>query len=361
MHYKKPLILAGHGVRVSGSYEGFHQWISKLNIPVITTQMASDLMPWDHPLYVGHPGVKGDRAGNLAVQNCDALFIIGCSMHPSTTGYNADQFAPNAEKMHLSLPSDWPVFYHEMSENWLKQCQTWKETLMVRDEPHDRTGGVLNYYDVIEGLSQACLGDETIVVDSGLSYYLTGQAFRIKKGQRFIAPGALAQMGYALPATTGACFGAPGRTVIGIVGDGGFQLNVHELAVISHHQLNAKILVINNDGYACIRNTQKNYFDSFYSGTDRQTGVMLPDVQKISQAYEIPYMVETLASGLQETLRTFLVHPGPVILEIYTTRNQEFMPVVKSFRLPNGEMASGALESMYPPLDQGHDPSHNLT
>lgn len=340
----KPLILAGHGVRASGNFDRFHEWIERVQWPVVTTNLATDLMPWDHPLYVGHPGIKGDRAGNLAVQNCTQLFILGCSQHSTTTGYNKEEFAPKAYKQVM----DWSFPHLVMTQDlhWLERCQEWKKTLMVRDEPHDRSQ--LNYYDVIEALSQACTGEETIVTDSGMSYYITGQAWRTKKGQRLILPGALAQMGYCLPAVTGACFGAPGRTVIGIVGDGGFQTNIHELGVIALHKLNAKILVMNNGGYACIRNTQRNYFEKPYSGTDRESGVGYPETEAIARAYGIPYRSCYSDLLLETVLQDFMGFGGPVILEVFTHTEQEFMPVVKSYRQADGTMSSGKLEEMWP-------------
>ncbi len=341
----RPLVLAGHGVRAAGKVEEFHSWIERVRWPVVTTQLASDLMPWDHPLYVGHPGIKGDRAGNLAVQNCTQLYIIGCSLHPSTTGYNTDDFAPKAYKG--TLDWDFPFLAMTMDLHWHERCRKWKETLMVRDEPHDRSDG-LNYYDLIEALSQVTPGEATIVTDSGMSYYITGQAWRTKSGQRLISPGALAQMGYALPGVTGACFGAHGRLVVGIVGDGGFQTNIHELGVIAHHGLNAKIVVVNNNGYACIRNTQKNYFEKPYSGTDAESGVSFPKTEAVCDSYGIPYR-NTDSSELSEMIGWLMGSDGPALLEVFTTPNQEFMPVVKSYRLPDGTMASGKLEDMYPP------------
>lgn len=354
MSCRKPLILAGHGVRVSGLYEPFRQWIDTANIPVVTTQLASDLMPWDHPLYVGHPGIKGDRAGNLAIQNCDLLFVVGSSLHPSTTGYNLGEFAPHAERVILNLDQPFPGLVSTDSEAWLKQCQIWKKTLMVRDEPHDRSQ--LNYYDVIEALSVAAPAESTIVADAGMAYYITGQAWRTKKGQRLIFPGSLAQMGYTLPAVTGVCMAVPRRVVIGITGDGSFQTNIHELAVIALHKLNAKLLVVNNGGYACIRNTQMNYFDGHLSGTDESNGVFITKTRRLCEAYGLSCFSPRNPNNLMEFFIDFLDRKGPLVGEVFTNPNQEFMPVVKSYRQPDGTMTSGKLEEMWPPKDVPQGP-----
>lgn len=384
---KRPLIFAGHGVRASQSVEAFRQLATALNIPVATTQLAADLLEFDYPLFVGRPGVKGDRAGNFAVQTADLIITVGCSLHSMTTGYELDQFAPKAYKIQVEIDpmvlkrenvgvqkkisASVQSFIATMNValekkgisastgktlvnigHWHEHCQMWKRELMVRNEPHPREPGGLSYYDAIEGLSEACQGGETIVADAGCAFYITGQAFRTKKDQRLIFCGALAQMGYTLPATTGACLADPNRTVIGVTGDGSLLTNLHEIGVIAHHNLNAKILIINNDGYSCIRNTQRNYFGAFYSGTDTKSGVGYPDMPLLAKAYGLPYMSARTPEDMKTMLTTALAQKGPAILEIFTIRDQEFMPTVSSVRLENGKMQSKPLHEMYPFMNE---------
>ncbi len=375
---KRPLIFAGHGIRCAKAVDGFVQLVESLGIPVITTQMASDLIPHDHPLYVGHLGVKGDRAGNFSIQTADAVLIMGSSVRAQTTGYELADFAPTARKIHVDpeaavlestkvgiqtkIRSCVGAFIRQCTEivreqgcrfegpEWVARTRHWKETFPIAKEAHVRAEGGLNYYDVIEGLSEACQGAETIIADAGCAFFITGQAFRSQRGQRVIFSGALAQMGYTLPAVTGACFGAPGRIIVGVTGDGSLQTNIHELGVIAHHRLNAKILVINNHGYSCISNTQKNYFGGHYSGTTTASGLSFPDLPKICEAYGIPRLATAKRDELAGVLERFLAHDGPVLCEVFTGVEQEFVPCVTSVRLDNGKMQSKPLHEMYPLL-----------
>ncbi len=376
---ERPLILGGHGIRCAKETERFVRLADKLGVPVITTQMACDLIPYDHPLYIGHPGGKGDRAGNFSIQSADVILFIGCSLRSQTTGYELDRFAPTAKKIHVDpeaavlastrlgietqIRSCVGSFLRTLEEvvddrgeskgqftgqAWLERTQGWKQKHPVALEAHQREEGGLNYYDVIEGISVACQGAETIIADAGCAFFISGQAFRSKKGQRVIFPGALAQMGYTLPAVTGACFADPKRLVVGITGDGSLQTNIHELGVIMRNQLNAKILVISNHGYSCIRNTQKNYFGAYYSGTDVETGVGFPDLPKLCAAYGMPHLACTKRDELDGVLKQFLACEGPVLCEVFTGFDQEFVPCVTSVRLENGKMQSKPLDEMYP-------------
>lgn len=378
---QRPLIYAGHGIRCAKAVDHFVSLLEKLGIPVVTTQMASDLIPYDHPLYIGHLGVKGDRAGNFSIQTADVVLIIGSSVRAQTTGYELDRFAPAAHKIHVdpegavlestkvgiqtrlkSCVGHFIRTCHEVvaargaaasrftGSAWLARTQRWKKVYRVATERHRRAEGGLNYYDVIEALSVACPGGETIIADAGCAFFITGQAFRSKPGQRLIFSGALAQMGYTLPAVTGACFGAPGRTIIGVTGDGSLQTNIHEMAVIAHHRLNAKILVINNQGYSCISNTQKNYFGGHYSGTSTQSGVGFPDLPKLCAAYGLAFLSTSRRDELDRLLQRFLAWDGPVFCEVITCAEQDFIPSVSSVRLENGKMESKPLHEMSPLL-----------
>ncbi|MBI2514255.1 MAG: thiamine pyrophosphate-binding protein [Opitutae bacterium] len=375
---QRPLIFAGHGIRCAKEAAGFLRLVEKLGIPVVTTPMAADLIPHDHPLYIGHPGVKGDRAGNFSIQTADVVLIVGSSVRAQMTGYELADFAPAARKIHVD--PDQPVldstrvgiqtkirscvgaFIRAANEiattrdlrfggaAWTARTQRWKKTYPVAAEAHRRGDDDLNYYDVIDQLSDACRGEETIIADAGCAFFITGQAFRSKPGQRLIFSGALAQMGYTLPAVTGACLGAPGRTIVGITGDGSLQTNIHELGVIVHHKLNAKILVINNHGYSCIANTQRNYFGGHYSGTTVKSGLSFPDLPKLCAAYGLPHLTTAKRSELSGLMQRFLAHEGPVLCEVFTGEQQDFVPCVTSVRLEDGRMQSKPLHEMYPLL-----------
>lgn len=371
---KKPLILAGHGVRCANQVAEFREMIGKLQIPVVTTQLARDLIPYHHPLYIGSPGIKGDRAGGLAVQNCDFLLILGCSLHPSTTGYEVQKFAPKSFKIHVDLDglvhakvSRTDFIQHKIvmgvsdfikglsglemkyEFDWRVQLKHWKSRFDMTGEPGRNTDSYgIDYYDVIDVLNEITEGNETIIADAGSAFYITGQAWRKKGTQRVILPGGLAQMGYTTGAMIGACFADPDHRVIGLTGDGSVHTNIHDLAVFNEHNLNAKLIVFNNLGYACIRNTQDSYFKGFYSGVDSTTGVSFPNYEMLSEAYRIDYFDCARKEDLKGTLKKVLGSVGPVFCEIFSNRDQQIIPRVQSQTAPDGTMVSTGLDEMFP-------------
>jgi acetolactate synthase-1/2/3 large subunit len=377
---KRPMILAGHGIRCAKSVDQFLRVLQSLNVPTATSQLGKDVFHYEHDLFVGHPGVKGDRPGGLIVQSADLILTLGCSLHSMTTGYELDQFAPQARKIqvdldemvlkregvgvHQKIQASVQTFLTRMEAclekrlekgqkwvetgSWHERCRIWKRELAVHREPHKHPNGELNYYDVIDSLSDLAQGGETIVADAGSAFYITGQAFRAKKGQRFILCGALAQMGYTTSAVIGASVAAPQQTVIGITGDGSLQTNIHDFAVFKHHQLNIKMIVVNNRGYVSIRNTQNNYFNGLLAGTDTKSGLSFPDLGKLCDAYGLKYLYADNAKSMKEVLQEALSTPGPVVCEIMTAYEQEIVPSVTSVRLENGKMQSKPLSDMYP-------------
>jgi acetolactate synthase I/II/III large subunit len=375
---QRPLLVAGHGLRCAQATAGFVKLAEQLQIPVVTTQMAADLIPHNHPLYVGHLGVKGDRAGNFAVQSADLILFIGTSLRAQTTGYELSDFAPRAHKIHvdpeqavldstrfgvnLKLRADVGLFVAALAEYvtgsqtppvapvWHARTQHWKLNYALAREDHSAATGILSYYQVIHALAVACPPETTVVADAGCAFYITGQAFQSKPSQRLIFCGALAQMGYTLPAVTGACAAAPGRTIVGVTGDGSLMTNLHELSVIVHNQLNAKILVINNGGYSCIRNTQIGYFGAPVFGTDPASGVGFPDLSQLCSAHRLPYMTERDPVRLDQALARFLSTPGPILFEVHTQAEQAFVPTVASVRLDSGRLQSKPLHDMTPLL-----------
>jgi acetolactate synthase-1/2/3 large subunit len=372
---RRPLILAGHGVRCSESVEPFRALIEHLQIPAVTTPLAADLLPYDHPLYVGHPGMKGDRPGNFAIQMADVLLVIGSSLHVTTTGYELKEFAPNCYKIFvdpdekvlqreevgvdLKIQSDIKPFILALTEAagagpgksnaaWISHCQKLKRELSPMKEPHGFRKDSLNYYDLIDQLSERLDGTETITADAGSAFYVVGQAFRTKGQQRVIVSGALGTMGFAVPAATGCSIAAPKLNTICVTGDGSLQTNIHELATIHHNQLNVKMFIVNNDGYVSIRNTQNNFFAGHLAGTSQSSGVSFPDLRKIADAYSIPYFSARTPAELKVAMNETLATKGPAICEVFTPPQQEILPTVSSMRLPDGSMRSKPIHDMYP-------------
>ncbi len=375
---KRPLLLAGHGVRCAWQGEKFVELVELLGIPVVTSFLAKDLLPYNHPLFTGHPGARGDRAGNYSVQTADLILTMGCSLHNQTTGYELDQFAPGAVKIQIELDPAirqrenvgvqeklaWdlrdciPALVSALRErpkpqapvDWIERCQAWKATYPVKKEPHTRTGpdGLVNLYDLTELLSQLLPSNAVLMTDAGQPHPVLSHAFRLTEGQRYITSGSLAEMGFAIPGAIGAAVAAPDRPVFVVSGDGSFQTNIQELQTLVHYGFDIRIFVINNGGYLSIRNTQKNFFQGFYVGSTPESGVSLPDVSKICTAYGITYIRCNNNSELQAAVEQVIATRGPVICEVMCQTDQRVMPAVPSFKLPDGSMRSKALHEIAP-------------
>lgn len=374
---KRPLILSGAGVRAAGAVTTFRRVVDRLDVPVVTSQLGKDALYYDHPLFVGHSGPKGDRAGNFAVQTADVILSIGCSLHSQTTGWENDLFATEALKIQVDL--DEAVLRREKlnvglkvkagvaefleaidplidgglgTSAWRQRCLGWKKKFAVHLEPHDRSAEGINYYDFVEALSRALKGDEFVVTDAGSGFYVMGQGFRIKPGQRFISSGSLGAMGFALPAANGAAAAPMPGTTVCVTGDGSLMTNVHDLAVTSRYNLNVKLFVVNNDGYMSIRNTQREFFGGLLVGTDPASGVFIPEIEALVKSYRLPYLRCDSAEDLEDVISRALAMDGPVVVEVKALRDQRIIPSVTSVRLADGRMQSKPLHDMFPYLPE---------
>lgn len=376
-HAKRPLIFAGHGVRLSGAARAFSQWVESLGIPVVTTWNALDLLPDAHPLNVGRPGVVALRAPNFAIQNCDFLLSIGCRLDNILTAYNPRGFAPDALKIVVDVDaheiaklemdiaetvvSDAHDFILALQEkplppnpawpDWVARCQDWKRRYPLNDGRPLPTHGPISHVQLMDALSEA-IPPHTLVStgSSGLAVEAFYTIFRNKPGQRVFLTSGLGAMGYGLPAAIGACFANGQQPMVCVESDGSLQLNIQELATLRAFDLPICLIVMNNGGYASIRNTQRNYFSGRYVGTGPEAGLFFPPLEMLARAYELGYhrvaSVERLAGALKEAL----ADTGPRILEVCLIPDESLSPKVAAIPQPDGGMLSMPLEDMSPLL-----------
>lgn len=370
---ERPCILVGAGIRLSGSIEEFLNLINLLNIPVMTSRLGMDLIGHDHPLFVGRPGTYGDRASNFCIQNSDLLLNIGCRLAIGLVSYDYTEFAKNAKKIivdidpeELKKPSvvpDLPILadakefiieltrqlgeYRFDNPRWLLKTQSWKKKYPV-DLPEYRNeiNGINSYHFYLE-LSKKAPSNGIFLLDTGSCFHAYAQAFQVKKGQRHIITGGLSTMGY-MPGAIGVAAANPGRNVYCITGDGSFQMNIQELQTITHHSFPIKLLVLNNNGYLLIRLTQNNFQNGRHIGTDKDTGVSFPDLKRIADAYNIPYMLIANITELNSKLDEIFNKDGPMICEIISPPNQILIPRVASKQMEDGSMVSMPYDDMYP-------------
>lgn len=373
---KRPVIMAGSGIRYSGAYSEFIELVSRLNIPVVTPWNAHDNIWDEHPLYAGRPGNMGERAGNFVVQNSDLLLSIGCRLSIRQVSYNWDAFAREAykimvdiDKLELIKPTlniDMPIHADagdfirsllnvlsgdtlEPKQEWLEWCRDKRARYpVVLPEFYEKKSPV-NPYCFMDKLFHALPENQVTVCGNGTACVVTFQAAYIKKGQRLFHNSGCASMGYGVPAAIGACIAQGRQKTICIDGDGSFQMNLQELATIAYNKLPVIIFLLNNDGYHSIRQTQTNYFGKPLVGVDEQSGIGFPDTSKIAAAYGIEfcrtYSLDTLEGAIN---RAISYEGGPFICEVMLDPEQFFTPKLSSRKLPNGTMVSAPLEDMAP-------------
>ncbi|HJT87180.1 MAG TPA: thiamine pyrophosphate-binding protein [Bryobacteraceae bacterium] len=374
----RPVLLAGTGVRAAGALEEFREAVRLLGIPV-TTAWTHDLIASDDPLFCGRPGTIGERAGNFAVQNSDALLVLGSRLNIRQVSYNWRSFARQSFRMQVDIDAaelvkptirpdlpircDLKVFLEEMlrqlrmmeyggsrHNGWLAWCSERRERYPVV-QPKHRAPGPLNPYHFVEQLF-ARLGEEDVVVcGNAAACIVPFQAARLKAGQRLISNSGSASMGYDLPAAIGAAVAREGKRVVCLAGDGSIQFNIQELQTLAHHQLPVKIFVLNNGGYLSIRQTQSNFFGNLV-GESPASGISFPDMARVACAYGIPSTRLTGGADLSLIDRV-LEEPGPALCDVRLDPAQEFEPRLKSRQLPDGRLMSPDLEDMYPFLDPG--------
>ncbi|MBN1788065.1 MAG: thiamine pyrophosphate-binding protein [Sedimentisphaerales bacterium] len=376
---KRPMILAGYGIRLGGATEEFKTFIRKTQIPFLSTWNASDILPTDDKLYMGRSGIAGQRGANLAVQNCDLLISIGSHLSIPMTGTNYGAFAREAKivmvdidrvelenetvKVHLPIRLDVKVFLEKMMLKWNehkpKQIAMWHDkcskykTYNAPPAEWREQKEFVNPYIFLDTLSDELAGDEVICIDGGGTVlYMSFQGMKIKAGQRLIVSAGIGAMGSAIPESIGACFANDCKRTICLNGDGSMQFNIQELQTILHHNLPIKIFVFNNDGYLAIRHTQDGFLESRYAGSDAKGGLSLPDFKKIASAYGIKSVQINTHQEIKEKLKTVLEDTGPVVCEIMVSNTQQLIPHMGFTQRSDGTYAAKPLEDMEPLLSR---------
>lgn len=371
---KRPIIVAGQGIRLAGAIPAFRKFIEENRIPVVASRLGIDMLPSEHPLFIGRIGNKGDRAGNFAVQNADLVLVIGSRLSVSSTGHEYQTFAreatmviididpvehrKNTVRVDLFINADAGRFLDSIkvsnppdSNCWEQKCLEWKNRWPVCLPAYAESKEV-NLYYFVDCLTRKMKPDAVVVSDAGSAFYVVSQGGQFNKDQRYVTSGGQADMGYSLPAAVGVSVGRGKGEVLAVTGDGSFQMNIQELQTVVHNRLPVKLFVWNNDGYLSIRASQSKFFEGRFIGTDSSSGVSFPDTAKIANAYGIKYFRVNESSELLAVLDQVLAYDGPAICEVICIRDQEIVPTVSSRKKSDGTMVSLPLEDMYPFLDR---------
>lgn len=376
---KRPVIVAGHGIRISQTTEIFQKLLGKINIPFVTTFNGFDIAASDNPLYMGRIGTIGQRAGNFTLQNADLVLFLGTRNNIRQISYNWEMFARKAKKIivdidkaelnkptikadiavHADLKKFIPLLHEKIGaekiikKDWVQWCEVRKNKYDPAKNPeYKKSLGAINPYNFIQILTRSAKEGSVMVAGNGTACVALFQAGIVKKDQRIFWNSGDASMGYDLPAAIGACIAADKKDVICIAGDGSIMMNLQELQTVKHYNLPIKIFVLNNAGYSSIRQTQRNFFGEKLVACSPNSGVSVPDFAKIAAAFELPSVKIENSDNLENEINAALATKGPLICEIMLDHDYIFQPKLSSEKLPDGRIISKPLEDMFPFLDR---------
>ena len=375
---ERPVLLAGNGIRLAESIPLFEELIQTLQIPLLTTWNGIDLIDDGNGFFYGRPGGLGHRYANFIQQNSDFFLSIGARLNLLQTGYNFDGFARGAFKVMVDIDAaelnkmnvrpDLPVcadakdFISAMLRNkdrmikrdradWFGYCNRVKKKYPIVLPEYWKQPEMVNPYCLIETISDLMTADDIYVSgSSGSCIDISMQTFQVKKGQRVFCTKGLASMGYGLPSTIGACLASGGKRVVGVNGDGGFMMNIQELETIRRLNLPIKLFVLCNSGYGAIRATQANLFAGHLVACTEDSGLTIPSITKIAEAFGLKTLMIQNNGELREKVSEALEFDGPVICEGLTPIQLTAMPKQVSYKRKDGQMESKPLEFMNPPI-----------
>lgn len=385
---RRPLLFAGTGINLAGAKPEFTALANELQIPVVTAWNAHDLLPSDSLLDAGRPGTVGNRGGNFAVMTCDLLLILGSRLNIRLSSYNYKDFAAQAFKIWVDIDANElrkPTVSPDLAVHadvgdvmkalagrirekkadgatirdligdksaWLTNAHEVNLRYPACRKEFYETDSPLNHYAFNEKLFRDHLKDhDAVITGNGAACVVTFQSCYVKNDQRIFTNSGCAAMGYGFPAALGVaiCREREGRRTICIDGDGSFQMNLQELQTVVQNRPDLKIIIINNNGYHSIRQTQTNLFKGRpYVGIDAESGVSFPDLSKLIPAYGLPFFrLETLHEADAVT-EAFLNTEGPAVLEVIVGNDQNFEPKLSSKVHPDGTITSPMPDDLFP-------------
>lgn len=373
---KRPLIIAGHGIRLAGAKDEFLKLVGLLKIPVVTTMNGFDIIPCDNPYFIARIGTVANRAGNFALQNADLILCLGTRNNIRQISYNWENFAKNArivsvdiDKAELDKPTIkpdikinadvknfiekiMPFVKDKEYKEWIEFCHKLKEKYPPLSEAPRVAHNPIEPYYFIEKLTEQFKCDETVVCANGTAFLLPFQVGKVKENQRYIWNSGDASMGYGLPAAIGACIANDRKRTVCIEGDGSVMMNLQELQTVLTYNLPVKLFILNNGGYISIQQTQKNFFEGRFTACTVHSGVEIPDFIKLGKAFGFNTVKIDKLSDLEEQIQNVLNSEGAVLCEVMLSADYTFAPKLSAKKLPDGTMVSPSIEDMSPFLPQ---------
>jgi acetolactate synthase-1/2/3 large subunit len=372
---KRPVILLGGGLSRKVA-DSLRSKLAILSIPIMTTWNAADRVDSSQSNYFGRPNTWGQRSSNMIIQQADFLLAVGTRLGLQQTGFNWQKFIPHGKiaqvdldidelnkghpRVDFKLHGDANPFLTRLLEanlgdhhDWMDYARSIRDNFPLLEGANKTNPGFISPFDFVTVLSAAC-SDKDVVIpcSSGGAFTTMMQAFNQKQGQTIVTNKGLASMGYGLPGAIGAAIANPHKRTILVEGDGGFTQNLQEIGTAAINQLNLKIFIFDDAGYASIRMTQKNYFGGRYVGCDTNTGLGLPNWEKLFAAWDVP--VIRLSKGFEnapEFAKSFnTASTAAYIVSIDPA--QTYFPKIASRVTDSGAMESNPLHLMNPDLTE---------
>lgn len=343
---KRPIILAGHGIVMAGASQELRELAERAQIPVALTLLGKGAMSEQHPLVVGMMGMHGAAACNYAIQEADLLIALGMRFDDRVTG-NLKTYSPNSRKIHVDIdPSEinknvkvdvgiagdvrtvlaqiLPGLQSMTHPEWIGRIRDWQEDGNERDILNYDTGDRLLGAQVINDLWHYTGGDAITVTDVGQHQMLEAQYYPHQRPATMLTSGGLGTMGFGLPAAIGAKLGRPDEEVWAIVGDGGFQMTMAELATAMQEKVKVNIAILNNAYLGMVRQWQEFFYEERYQATP----MFNPDFVKLAEAFGIPAMRVTHRSQVEESVRFARSHETTVLIEYAIEKEDIVYPMV---------------------------------
>ena len=341
----KPVILAGHGILISGASKEVVEMAEISSIPIGWTLLGSGAIPASHPLNMGMMGMHGEFAVNNAIQNADLLIACGMRFDDRVTG-NITTYSPNSKKIHIEIdPAEInknvqvdvgingdlrtvlqqliPLLSRKNNEDWLKTVSAWEGESQARDIINLHTE-ILYGAQVIHDLWRETNGDAIIVTDVGQHQMLEAQYYNHEEPNTLLTSGGLGTMGFSLPAAIGASFSRKDKDIWVIVGDGSIQMTITELATAVQEKVNIKIAIINNGYLGMVRQWQQMFYDARYN----ETPISSPDYLKIAEAYGLPGFRVKERNEIHEAVKKATEIKGPALIEFVVEQHDMVYPMV---------------------------------
>ena len=366
----RPLIIVGNGIRLSGAVISFNEFLKKHKIPVVTSLNGNDIVHSDYDYNFGRFGTVGQITPNKLIQECDLLLSIGSRLYVRQIGYNFKGFAKKAFKIYVDIDNDElnkPTLHPDIKVNmdakdfidnvlskveydnyslWKDYCHEMREKHPIIREKTKNQSPLSVYWALYE--IKNYVTENYSYVTSGAGQNIQGnQIIRLINDQRLITNKSTAPMGYGLPAAIGAYYGSK-KPIICIEGDGSIQMNIQELQVLYQNQLPIKVIIINNNGYSCIRITQNNFCNGNESIAGPESGLTLPNYKDLANAYKIQYHSIKNSNDLHKVYSEVFSREKhvPEIIEIFVDQNELHEPKVISKLDKNGVFSSPNLDDI---------------